>query len=584
MRIITARRISQIFFFLLFLWFCTICTIGEKWWELRGWPVNLFLYLDPLACLGMLLTTGSIYLSMLSGVATAVLTIFLGRFFCGWICPFGTMHHFAGYIFNRKSKKNKQIQNNQFKNSQKIKYLILIFILATSFIGLVFKTNTNFISGSLQTGLLDPIPLAYRSINLIVQPFFSDSRYYRLSFLTGSIFITTLLLNFITTRFYCKILCPLGALLAILSRFSIWRIGKTVPKCTNCLECEKHCAGGCNPSGTIRISECILCMNCIDACYERLIKYRIHPSESGEILLPEISKRKFIISAATGVLAIPILRLDATSIGPDWNPYLIRPPGALPEKKFLQRCIKCGQCMRICPTNVIQPSGLKFGIERLWTPVLNYKIGTSGCQQACIACGHICPTGAIAPLSVKDRFNHFSEKKKKAVKIGTAFINKSRCLPWAMDKPCLVCEENCPVSPKAIFTRKKYITIKNGFNINIKKADNNIIELEKSSLMPNQLSSGDFYLQTKNINTVKRVVILGNTENIIFIHKKHDFKTKLNLQAEINIQILLFQPFIDPANCIGCGICEHECPVSGKTAIKVTAENESRDKSHSFLL
>ncbi len=112
--------------------------------------------------------------------------------------------------------------------------------------------------------------------------------------------------------------------------------------------------------------------------------------------------------------------------------------------------------MRVCPTNVIQPAGIEGGLENLWTPVLNNRIGSSGCQLNCVACGQVCPTSAIRPITLAEKrgINEFAEAGP--IKLGTAFVDRNRCLPWAMDKPCIVCEENCPVSPKAIFTREVF--------------------------------------------------------------------------------------------------------------------------------
>ena len=98
MRIVTVRRISQVFFLVLFLWFTLVTTFGERWHELRGWPVNWLLELDPLVGLGTVLTTGTLYAGLLWAVATLVLTAVLGRFFCGWLCPFGTLHQFFGWL------------------------------------------------------------------------------------------------------------------------------------------------------------------------------------------------------------------------------------------------------------------------------------------------------------------------------------------------------------------------------------------------------------------------------------------------------------------------------------------------------
>lgn len=151
-------------------------------------------------------------------------------------------------------------------------------------------------------------------------------------------------------------------------------------------------------TGSIRISECVLCMNCLDGCCPRnIMTYGIHPSAGGEVLFPNLARREFVTAFVAGTAAIPMLRLSGTT-GSNWNAGLIRPPGALAETDFLARCIKCGQCMRVCPTNVIQPALFQFGAEALWTPVLNFRIGTSVCQLNCIACGNLCPTAAIRPI------------------------------------------------------------------------------------------------------------------------------------------------------------------------------------------
>ena len=102
MKIVTVRRIAQIFFFALFAWLCVVTTIGDRLWQLRGWPVNLFLQLDPLVALGTLLTTKTVYAGLLWALATVGLTILLGRFFCGWVCPFGALHQFIGWLGRRR--------------------------------------------------------------------------------------------------------------------------------------------------------------------------------------------------------------------------------------------------------------------------------------------------------------------------------------------------------------------------------------------------------------------------------------------------------------------------------------------------
>jgi ferredoxin len=308
--------------------------------------------------------------------------------------------------------------------------------------------------------------------------------------------------------------------------------------------------------------------------------YHTAPSDGGEIVSPDLSRRQFLVSAVSGAAVIPVLRIGGVP-GPNWNARMVRPPGSLPEGQFLSRCIKCGQCMRICPTNVIHPAGLTAGLEGLWTPVLNFRIGTSGCQHNCIACGHLCPTAAIRPISLEERqgINRYAEQGP--IKIGTAFIDRGRCLPWAMDRPCIVCQENCPVSPKAIFTRELFNTIRLHRPLIVKDADSTRIEFETDALVENQYATGDYFCVVPGSQGRQ---IIANTPHSLTVDSKFPFEPPPQAQDSVSIQIRLQQPYVDPKHCIGCGVCEHECPVRGKRAIRVTAENESRTRRHALIL
>jgi polyferredoxin len=593
MKITTARQTSQIFFVILFLWFCVTTALGDKWWQLRGWPVNWIIQLDPLVGLGTLLTTRTLYAGLLWGLLTVVLTIVLGRFFCGWVCPFGAIHQFVGFCGKYKKPTSYKICLNQYSPWQSLKYFLLFFFLAAAFIDLLelLAPGHPLIAGSLQIGLLDPISLLYRSINLVLLPLFdgpmlrlsSSFRFYNGAWVIGFIFIAAITLNFLRPRFYCRFICPLGALFGILSRFAIFRIGKNKPECINCEICEKDCEGACSPTSRIRVNECVMCMNCINDCRHDMMAYRMHPSETGEIVSPDMTRRGLMISLAAGALLPPMFRLSgATSL--NWNASLVRPPGSLIENEFLKRCIKCGQCMRICPTNVIHPAGLESSFEALWTPSLNFRVGTSGCQHNCIACGNICPTAAIRPLTLDERMGTGPYQAQGPIKIGMAFVDHGRCLPWSMDLPCIVCQENCPVSPKAIFTREIFQPVRDFSGIQIRTLEKNMVETTNKILEPDRLGTGDYFLKITNMPHSQPFLITGNTENRIEYIDTDIFDKELYFDTHADILILLQQPYVDPERCIGCGICQHECPVQGKRAIRITAENESRNQEHSFLL
>ncbi len=647
MNIRTTRRISQIFFFIVFIWFCLVTTIGDQWWQLRGWPVNWILQLDPLVGLATLLSTRTVYAGLLWGLATVVLTIVLGRFFCGWLCPFGAIHQFIGFIANRRKKTSAKIRLNTYHPGQVIKYWILVFLLTISsmelivaiahlprtnlwlfailvlaalaltirhtlgqtrisvpkaigvciglvaawvMLSVVFKIDRT-TAASLQIGLLDPIALVYRSINLIVLPLMDQTalrwtpapRLYDGTWLIAAVFLAAVFLNLLVPRFYCRFICPAGALFGVLSRFALWRVGKISDDCAYCHVCEKHCEGGCSPTTQIRFAECVLCFNCMGDCRHGLMTYQNAPSATGEILMLDLSRRQFLVSALSGAAAIPVLRIGG-NLSSNWNPAVVRPPGALTEPEFLSRCIKCGQCMRICPTNVIHPAGLEAGLEGLWTPVLNFRIGTSGCQLNCIACGHLCPTAAIRPLSLDERKGQGHFAGQGPVTIGTAFIDRGRCLPWAMDRPCIVCQENCPVSPKAITTRAVFNVIKPGSSLVVERADGFYVELQMADLAVDQFATGDYYCRLASAPDNRPRRIVSNWERGLKVAPDLAFEPPPPPGSRMEIMVKLQQPYVDPNRCIGCGICEHECPVPGKRAIRVTAENETRSRDHALLL
>jgi MauM/NapG family ferredoxin protein len=151
------------------------------------------------------------------------------------------------------------------------------------------------------------------------------------------------------------------------------------------------------------------------------------------------SRRQFIAStlsgSVAGALALTGLHRpkNAEALGVLASPSLIRPPGSVPERDFLARCIRCGECMKGCPTNTLQPVWLTAGFPGLFSPVVAPVVGP--CEPGCNVCGQVCPTGAIRELPGFE---------KAWAKVGTAYIIKEKCLAWEHDKRCLVCDEVCP--------------------------------------------------------------------------------------------------------------------------------------------
>jgi len=236
--------------------------------------------------------------------------------------------------------------------------------------------------------------------------------------------VVILILNLVAKRFWCRYLCPLGALLAFLSKFS-WLKRHVLDSCVKCKQCVPEC-----PMDTISEEdftsdpgECLQCLNCYGHCavasltfkggWERGFGYEYDPS-----------RRQVVASVATGLVGAGLL---GTSFLKSKYPFQLRPPGAK-EDDFLSKCVRCGQCIKVCPNNALHLALFEAGVESLWSPLLVPRIGS--CDYDCNACGQICPTQAIPPLSL--------EEKRKAV-VGTAVVDFDACIR------CFLCIVLCPV-------------------------------------------------------------------------------------------------------------------------------------------
>jgi len=544
-----ARRVAQASFFGLFAFFL-FQTAFRGTFSARSdvpvrlpWPVEGFLLTDPFVAAMTVLSTHTVYRGLAWSLVVVTLTLVFGRVFCGWICPFGTLHHFFAWIFPSRYVRGKQrVEANHTHGWQAAKYYLMVGFLAAAVVG------------SAIGGLLDPICVAVRAIGLGVMPALqylgirgaavaadtnvralqnmSDGSqdflartvwtpsqvYFHQTWFIAFLFVAILFMNRFIPRFWCRALCPLGAFLGVISRFALFGMEKDHSKCTDCNLCLVHCQGADSPQGGVkhRQDECHMCLNCESACPEDVIKFRFLPNRGGTTSVPDLERRTVLASAAAGAIAIPGVRIAGW---PDrgYSEKVIRPPGAVEEREFLERCIRCAECMKVCPNNALHPAFFEAGLEGLWTPIVIPRIGY--CEFSCVLCGQVCPTGAIQKINEKQKMG----VGQKPVSIGTAMYDQGRCLPWAMSTPCIVCEEFCPTSPKAIWAEEVEVPKREG-------------HYEQKGEQPKML-------------TVK-----------------------------------LKRPHVDPNLCVGCGACEKVCPIVDKPAVYVTSAGETRSKTNVILL
>lgn len=503
------RILSQILFLSIFL-YLFFRSFGFIKDEFKS--AGAFFYIDPLLLLTNFISKGKILTVFLFSLIPLLLTIFFGRFFCGWICPMGSINQFFSKLF-KSSRKLKIPFSPEIK---KIKYIILIVLLSSAFLG------NNLV------GLLDPVSLITRSmaaftitgeniLNRSVQldkssdssvtdekNFESEthpeniinnkSRKSTQAMIIGGVFIFLLILNKRHPRFFCNVLCPLGAIYSIVSRIGYLRM-EVNSECKDCSACSKNCSYDGSPFKDYKKSDCTVCFNCVVNCPENSIQPSLKIlNNSNKPLITDSGRRKAIGSIAAGIIIASLPRASVFSQTTVRHAFL-RPPGAINETDFLSSCTRCGLCVQSCPTSFIQPAVLESGFIGLWTPVVNAKTGF--CAWECNNCTQVCPTDSIQKLSLL---------QKQRFQIGTAVIDKNKCYTYSDGFNCTACEEVCPTPEKAIQFRQVEI---------------------------------------------------------------NNFEDK---QVKIN------QIFIKPDLCTACGICEYVCPRHDSPGIFITAEDEVRER------
>jgi MauM/NapG family ferredoxin protein len=490
-----------------------------------------FFLLDPLILITTWLAAHAVPVAALLSLVVIAVTMVMGRVFCGWACPLGTIHDITGRCFDRFRRDPKR--RDHWSPWQRAKYYLLIGFLVMAVFGghwvaimdplvLLYRTTTVALFPAAQWGVEEGSNAVYQSdpglgplrLTAVTEPvyeFFRDhvftkpSQAFLGSGLIVTVFLVLLLVNGYRRRFWCRYLCPLGALLGLFALRPLLRRSTNQENCNQCDLCGTACHGAAAaaPGGRWKPSECLGCLNCTDACPRDGVVFRLGlpwrkgPGTEGI----DLSRRAALGAAVGGVMALSLMRANPQSRGSRYHPELIRPPGARPEPEFLKRCTGCGLCMKICPTGALQPAVAEAGLEGLWTPKLVPRIGY--CEYSCNLCGQVCPTGAIEPLTLA---------AKQQVKMGLAAFDTTRCIPYAYGRDCIVCEEHCPIPDKAIYCLEVEVTDRDG----------------------------------------NRTTIL--------------------------------QPHVDPDLCVGCGICENVCPYRDRPGIRVSSANETRNPDNQPIL
>jgi len=435
------RKTIQSLSFLLFTALFLLAT-----YRLPDWlPADIYLRLDPLLGINAVIAAREIIPRVLWSLLLVGLTLAVGRFFCGYVCPLGVSIDFSDLLLFRKYKR-RGLQRDA--DLRRWKYYLLIVILVAALVGvsLVYLLDPIAFLTRFYTFVLYPMAIALLNLLLdLVRPLsagvgwtgLSHLHYpqpvYYMTAVTLMIFGGIVALDLLAPRFWCRYLCPLGAFLSLFSALGVFK-RRVNQECNHCMACQKACPMGAigeDPLKT-RGPECIQCRECAGVCPQKAVSFPASFAGIGEYSRFDLSRRGFFASLAGGA-GFGFIALQSPFTLLQGRRQLIRPPGALPEAEFLRTCIRCGECMKACVTNTLQPCLWESGMTGLWTPKLEPRM--AACEPNCNVCGKVCPTQAIRSLPLEE---------KTYAKIGTAVLRKESCLVWAQNKMCLICDEICP--------------------------------------------------------------------------------------------------------------------------------------------
>lgn len=426
------------------------------------------------------------------GVLVA-LTLVFGRVYCSMICPLGIYMDVVTWIRKRFKPRMKQTYS---KEKRWLRLGVLAAVIVGYFAGVTVVLSLldpYSAYGRMVTHLFKPLYMAGNNVLANLFSHFGNYTFYHTDVFLhsmASFFIALATLGVISLlaawhgRTWCNTLCPVGTVLGYLSSLSLFKIRINESTCTSCGKCARACKASCIDSkhSTIDATRCVTCYDCIDSCNEHSITYSLKrkpdpvsnktmephkglapqkkiasrfgiPALKEEVEVIDESKRQFVSALAVTALAVPTSLLAQTINIPTGrvpfkraNP--ISPPGSLSADHLLDHCTACHLCVTKCPSQVLKPALLHYGVGGFMMPIMNFDHGF--CNFDCTLCTDVCPTDALKPLTVQ---------AKHKTQMGRVVFIMHNCVVYTHETSCGACSEHCPTQAVKMVPYKDALTI-----------------------------------------------------------------------------------------------------------------------------
>ena len=384
-----------------------------------------------------------------------LLTLLFGRVYCSVICPLGVMQDIISWIHGKTKKKNRfRFSYSPAKNWLRYGVLALFVIaLIAGLHSLVALIAPYSAYGRIASNLLAPLYqwgnnffawIAERSDSYA----FYSTQVWIKSIATFAVAVVTFaivaVLAWKNGRTWCNTICPVGSVLGLISKFSVFAPVIDTEKCRNCGLCGKQCKSACIDMKEHKIdySRCVACMDCLETCKDGAIHYALRKcsSKCAKNDKPaDSSRRAFVVSTAIATTAVAAKAQEMKVDGglaeisgakkPERATRLV-PAGSVSIRNFEQHCTACQLCVSVCPNQVLRPS---TSLMNLMQPEMSYERGY--CRPECTKCSDVCPAGAIRPITVEE---------KSSTQIGHAVVCLDNCVVNVDEVSCGNCARHCP--------------------------------------------------------------------------------------------------------------------------------------------